>query len=114
MQRAALEQTAAELHEKCRTLSEELETKAKVIKRLETRIGEQQMECSMKTAKIADMQKLKVMVSVINEVLENEASQMDYEDIRSIFLVSPLVPPLMVLGAHESYCLPGRGGQAAE
>lgn len=45
------------------------------------------MECSQKTAKLADTQKLKVLAGVINEVLENEASQMDYEDMKSILLV---------------------------
>ena len=75
------------LREELRKTNEEIDVKSKAIKRLELRLGEQQMECSQKTAKLADTQKLKVLAGVINEVLENEASQMDYEDMKSILLV---------------------------
>jgi chromosome segregation ATPase len=99
-----LEKAMQELSEKCQQLSYveseltiiktksaamelEILEKGSKIDRLEGRVAEQQIEHSAATAKLADHQNMRMLVNLLNEVFENEASKMEYEDLRSVLMV---------------------------
>ncbi|PJF19283.1 Peptidase S8, subtilisin-related domain-containing protein, partial [Paramicrosporidium saccamoebae] len=60
------------------------DSKNGLIKKLEKRITEQQMESGASAAKLADLQKLRLRAGLLDDAMNHEASEMDYEDIKSI------------------------------
>lgn len=57
------------------------------IKRIEQRVSEQQLESSGMAAKLAQLQRLGAVGALLNEVFEQEASSMEYEDMKLLLEV---------------------------
>lgn len=68
-------------------LEKECATQKSAMQRLERRIAEQQAQSGVSASKLADLQKHSVMASLLREcVFENQASEMDYEDMKNFLL----------------------------
>ncbi len=67
-------------------MEEELKSRSERMASLERRIAEQQIESGNKTAKLADMQRLQLVSTLVNEcIFEGETPEsMEYEDMRLI------------------------------
>lgn len=89
----------------CKTLRDkvdELVTQASLkdqhIKRIEQRVSEQQLESSGMAAKLAELQRLCVVGALLNEVFEQEASSMEYEDMKLLLEVGQLFVYVTIRG----------------
>ena len=72
----------------CEQLGQELALGQHRVEVLENRITEQQVESGNKTAKLADMQKLRLVYDLMNEcVFENCTTDMEFEEMQMILRV---------------------------
>lgn len=72
--------------EKYSALESDNEAKMALIRKLEKRMAEQQIESGSNAAKLADLQKLRVLAGLLDEFFDGQASQMEYEDMRCILM----------------------------
>lgn len=76
-------ETRREIH----ALQVDLQAKITYISKLETRLTEKQMEFGANAAKLADLQKFRVRAGLIDHVLSTDASEMEYEDMKTVLNV---------------------------